>query len=369
MRVLHIGKFFPPVPGGIEYFLKDLAEELSKNIVSDVLCFNKGNQTTVEDRGSYLVTKIASLGTVYSAQITPSMVGHLKSVGPGYDVIHLQLPNPTATIAYLLSGLKNKLVLHWQSDIVRQRALMVLYKPFQDALLRRADAIVGTSQGYIAGSGDLAPYRRKCRVVPLGLSMERTQSSAPHKVNQVRSRYARDKAMIFSVGRLVYYKGFDHLIRAVKNTDTCLVIAGSGPLGGKLKKLASILGLEQQVFFAGNLSDSDLAAHYQAADIFCLPSVEKSEAFGVVQLEAMAYSKPLVSTSIPGSGVGWVNKNGETGFVVPPKDVKALRNALLTLVDDRALAENMGRAARERFEKKFDIRKIASQMKELYKTL
>jgi rhamnosyl/mannosyltransferase len=145
----------------------------------------------------------------------------------------------------------------------------------------------------------------------------------------------------------VYYKGVEVLIDAMTRLAGTLVLIGEGPLERELRRRVSDRGIEDRVLFPGRVEDDDLPAYYQAADVFVLPSVAKTEAFGVVQIEAMAAGVPVVSTNLP-TGVPWVNQDGVTGFVVKPGDADALADAINRLLNDEPLRIRLGRNASSR---------------------
>jgi glycosyltransferase involved in cell wall biosynthesis len=364
MKILQLSKFYPPVFGGIEFFVFDLVEEMSNDVQCDVLCSNIGGRTVVEERERYRVIRCGSLGRVFSTSISPPLIGRLRQLGDRYDIVHVHLPNPMANLAYYLTRPGSRLVVHWHSDILRQKTLLALYRPLQDWLLRRADVIVATSQNYLDNSEHLKGYRDKCVVIPLGLNTSRL-ISCQEKAEEIGRMY-EPKPIVFSLGRLVYYKGLNYLIEAMKRVDACLLIGGSGPLKESLEKQVLGSSLDHKVFVLGDIDQEDLGAYYQACDVFCLPSVRKTEAFGLVQVEAMYFGKAVVSTAIPGSGVSWVNRDGVTGLVVRPEDPEALSDALNRLIADAGLRGEFGRNGRQRFDDKLNIKVVAKEMLRVY---
>ncbi len=364
MRVLHLSKFYPPKVGGIELFVFDLVEELSRRIHCDVLCANTAFKTAVDIHDSQKVIRCGSLGTLFSTSVSPTMVRRLRQLGGQYDIIHVHLPNPMANLAYYLARPKTKLIIHWHSDILKQRVLLALYKPLQDWLLKRADLIILTSQNYLDNSRHLRQYVNKCSLIPLGLNPARLKSS-DDKVANIRMTF-KGRPIIFSLGRLVYYKGFEYLIEAMRRVDAYLLIGGDGPLKRGLEKRIEKLDLTSRVYLLGSIEDENLGSFYTACDVFCLPSVRKTEAFGLVQLEAMYSGRPVVSTDIPGSGVSWVNRHGSTGLVVPPADPQALSEALNKLLVDDELRLKCGVEGEKRFNKEFKAGVIAGKMLQTY---
>lgn len=166
------------------------------------------------------------------------------------------------------------------------------------------------------------------------------------------------------------HKGFEFLVRAMRGVrdDAVLVLGGTGPLSGPLQELAATLGLGERVIFTGRIAEEALPAYYHAADIYCLPSVEPSEAFGLVQVEAMACRKPVISCEL-GNGVSYVNRDGVTGLVVPPRDPRALADALNRLLEDGALRKKMGDAGHARAKSEFTLDRMWDGMLDVYRTV
>ncbi len=199
---------------------------------------------------------------------------------------------------------------------------------------RWADAIIATSPNYLATSIVLQAHRDRCHVLPYGIPVEQFEQQDDAAVASIRDRFGR--RLVITVGRLIYYKGFDVLVRAMKDVDGALVIIGEGPLRPELEAQARDLGIADRVHFLGEIHNRDIAAYYHASDVFALASVARSEAFGIVQLEAMACGLPVVNTGLD-SGVPFVSLDGLTGLTVPPGDSVALSRALNKLLDDDEL--------------------------------
>lgn len=364
-KVLHISKFYPPDIGGIESFVGDLVNNISQKIVCDVLCFNKKNKTIIEKKRFYKIIRTATLGSFFSVPISFSLIFFLKKIHKKYNILHLHLPNPIATLAVFLVRPKSKIIIHWHSDIVKQRKLFFLYSFLQNWILKKADKIIVTSPQYLNTSPDLKNNIRKCVMIPLGVDPVRLKYDR-EEVEKIKKTY-KGKPIIFSLGRFVYYKGFDYLIKAMSVIDGYLLIGGTGPLEKKIRKLIKDMKLEKKVVLLGHIETTKIANYYKACDIFCLPSVERSEAFGIVQVEAMSFAKPVVSTNIYGSGVSFVNQNNLTGLVVKPKDFDSLAWAINKIIKNEKLKKIFGKRAKERFNEKFHIKKIAKEILNLYK--
>jgi rhamnosyl/mannosyltransferase len=239
-------------------------------------------------------------------------------------------------------------VITWHSDIVRQKSLLRLYRPFLDRLLQTADAIIVPTPLHLQLSEQLSAVRdrSKLHVVPFGFDLSRF-AVAPDAAGRIRGEHP-GKFVVLALGRHVYYKGFEYLIRALELVpDAHLLLGGRGPLTAELAALARRTGIDERVQFLGRIPEEELPAYYHACDICCMPSVERAEAFGIVQLEAMAAGKPVVCCDL-GNAVNWVNRDGETGLAVPPRDPAALAQAITRLRDDAGLRARLGARGRER---------------------
>jgi len=367
MRVLQFGKFYPPDIGGIELFMYDLTEALSESIDLDVLCSNSVLRRQIDGFKRYKVYRSASFGKLFSTSITPYMVIWLKKLQKNYDIIHMHLPDPMATLAYYFVKPNSRLIVHWHSDIIRQKHLLKLYKPLQEWILNRADKIIATSPPYIDSSSYLREYRKKCISIPLGLNPERLVVN-DSKVRKIKQEYKKHP-IVLSIGRLVYYKGYEFLIRAMKEVKAILLLGGNGPLQENLEAIVIKHGLEKRVFLLGQVADEDLGSYYKACDLFCLPSIERSEAFGLVQCEAMYFGKPIVATCIEGSGTSWVNQHNVTGLNVQTKDPHELAKAINMILSDQKLYRTFSYNAFNRFYENFHISTTAKKIITIYEEL
>ncbi|WP_034496614.1 glycosyltransferase [Buttiauxella agrestis] len=367
MKVLQVCKFFPPVFGGIEQVAYDISDGFyslhSRSI--DVLCVdNKSNDS--EEKHNYKIFRCGILGVVFSTPISFSFIKKWREIRNNYDVIHLHLPNPLAVIALFLFPTKNRIVIHWHSDIVKQKKLLFLFKPFQTWILKQAARVIVTSPVYGIKSSALQPYQQKLTCIPIGIDENKMPNNVFYE-SELHKKYA-GKKIVFSLGRLVYYKGFEFLVKAAKQLppDTVILIGGEGELYGKLTTLISELELTDKVILLGGIPYDQLSAYYKLCDVFCLPSIHESEAFGVVQLEAMSFKKPVVSTDIANSGVPWVNKNGYSGVVVEPGNSEALAAGIITVLEKaNVLSEN----AYLRFHTNFTKNKMVESLNQLYSEL
>ncbi len=358
-HILQVGKFWAPHYGGIETHLRELCMGLSSVVDVDVLVSNTNREYVQENDGDIRVTRIPTFARVASAPLSPSLLRMLRE-SPA-DLVHLHLPNPPAVIAYLLSGHRGKLVVSVLSDIVRQKWIAKILNPTLSALLHRADAIISLSPNHVEHSPVLRHFPEKCHVIPHGIAYENYDHADPVQVAGIRNRYRGP--IVLAVGRMVYYKGFEYLVRAMRKIDAHLLLIGDGPMREELELMAITAGVRNKISFLGNVAD--LVPYYHACDVFALPSIARSEAFGIVQLEAMACGKPVVNTQLP-SGVPWVSQNSVTGITVPPCDSDALAEAVSLLIAQPALAARYGQAARKRVEEEFATERMLARTLSLY---
>ena len=365
-RLLITGKAYDPHIGGIETVMQQTAEYMRRYAKTKVLCCRDGIGLTKREKiHGVPVTYSGSFGTVASCPVSLSYPGDFRRKVMLCDAVELHLPFPLADLALLLSGYKGRVVVAWHSDVVRQKFLLKFYKPLMKRLLKRADAILVATQAHIDSSPYLREYREKCVIVPYGIDPA-AYENRPHQ-NPLQDRLHDRSAMkILFTGRLVYYKGADVLLEAFAKikSNAELFLAGTGVLEPELKAAAAALGIEKRVHFLGRRMTPELRDMFADCDIFVLPSVANSEAFGIVQLEAMFYGKPVINTALP-TGVPLVSLHGETGLTVPPSDADALAAAMDRLLSDDALREQYGKAARERVLKEFSLDTVMKKTRDV----
>lgn len=371
MKTLQISKFYPPVSGGIETVVFELTEGLNRRgIATDVLCSNTVNVTVLEQsRNGYRIIRSSSFGKILSTPLSPLMIYELSRLCKDYEILHVQMPNPMAALALWVVRPRCKIIIHWQSDVVNQLNALKFYLPLQNWLLRRADSIIATTKQYVDSSIFLQDFLKKVQIIPIGIT-PLSLNYAGLKPSDIHKRFGGRK-IIFSLGRMTYYKGFDVLIEAAKylGDDSVFVVGGGGELLKKYRERVVAEKLDNRIYFIGRIANEDLAAYYEAASIFCLPSIIRAEAYGVVLLEAMAMGKPIVSTDIPGSGVPWVNKHSVTGINVPVLDAKATVDAINFILNDPDVALRFGEAGKKRFRTEFSAEVMVTRTAELYQNL
>ena len=363
LRVLQVGKFYPPHMGGIETHLRTLCRELRKSLDVRVVVASDDGNASEEILEGVAVSRVPTRLTLASTPVCPGMIAKIRASYA--DIVHIHLPNPIAVLAFFASRHRGRLVVTYHSDTVRQKALGAVFEPCLHAALRRSSAIIATSPNYQLTSPVLSRYR-DCRVIPYGIALKQFESCDTALVAGIRRRYG--DRLILSVGRLVYYKGFEYLIRAMSQIRGKLLIIGDGPLRGKLRELATGLGLGEKVIFAGEIQNEDVIPYYHAADLFALASVARSEAFGIVQIEAMAAGKPVVNTQLD-SGVPFVSLHEQAGLTVPPANPDALASAINRLLDNQGLCRSFGNAARMRARQEFSLDAMTSRTVALYHTV
>lgn len=368
VRVCHLGKYYPPAPGGMETYVRTLALAQS-NLGADVqvFCMNHESGPTVEDcDGPVRVTRFGRGASVAKLDYCPDLIARLKALDT--DVIHLQVPNPTMILALLASRPKPATVVTYHSDVVKQRLRGLLFRPLERLAYRRVRAILPTSPTYADGSKFLKPYADRLEVLPSGLDLAPyLEPSEEHRREAERIRARHTGPIWFGCGRMVYYKGFQNAIRALVTVPGTLLLVGGGPDRDSLQNEATRLGVSDRVKFLGNLPHYlDLVPYYLAADAFWFPSNARSEAFGLVQVEAMASGCPVINASIPHSGVSWVSRHEETGLTVPVDDPSALAAAAIRLLNEPELRARLATAARARAISEFDHRTMATRSLAIY---
>lgn len=361
MKILELGKFYPPVRGGIETLLKSLCEGFVKGGAEvECLVANDRNETVSEKLNSVHVHRLASLGMLFSTSLSPGYVAAARNSVS--RIWHSHFPNPLADLAVLRAPADARVVISYHSDIVRQAALTALYRPILERCLQRADKIVVATPRHIEFSKWLTQHRDKCVIIPYGIDAARF--AAPRPLRPSLSA-PTGRPILLTVGRLVGYKGHRWLIEAMKEIEATLWIAGSGPLEAELRRQTLEASLGDRVRFLGNVTDMELPALFQACDIFALPSITPNEAFGIVQLEAMACGKPVISCDLK-SGVPWVNQHNVTGLVVAPRDSHGMAAAIKQLLEKPALASRFGEAGRQRVESDFTEGKMIARYLDLF---
>ncbi|MCF6263393.1 MAG: glycosyltransferase [Xanthomonadales bacterium] len=376
MKILHIGKYFLPFTGGIEYFMGGLiAEQCKQGHLVAAIVHHHGqaadSQISYEGADIHLMKTFGHIPFVPMSWGFPSKLKQLvQEFKP--DIIHLHCPN-VAAFWGLFSPAVRKIpwVVHWHSDVLDHssprfiKLLYPFYRKFQDAVLRQAKIIIATSPPYAVSSVPLKKYAKKLEVVPLGLDFKPFSPSSKHK---------SDTLKLLCIGRLTYYKGYSQLLQAVSSVvqqglDIQLDIIGSGDLHDTLSAQVDHLGLSDRVELSGQVTDAFRDEKLRQCDILCLPSIERTEAFGLVLLEAMSAGKPCLVSDVKGSGMSWVVLEDVTGFVYQAGNSQALTRKLNEISEKIEQLPAMGLAGRQRFEALFQITVIENKISRLYRQI
>ena len=383
MKVLHIGKYFSPFKGGMENYLRDTMATLCRRGVKCAalvhnhdLSFKNSYENFKSDGSHFKIVRAGVIFRLLYTPISPTFPLLLNKLLKGFqpDVLHIHLPNPSAICVLALTRAKNiPWVLHWHADIVTSAPLMkfiyFFYRPLERKLLIRANTIVVTSEAYRDSSEPLSGFLHKCQVVPLGIDSRRLKSKMD-SFSLPESADERRNLNVLAVGRLTYYKGFEYLIRATAQVAAVKVsIVGTGDREKDLKTLVAGLGLENRVIFHGSLSDQELIKHFLQCDCVCLPSIERTEAFGIVLLEAMYFSKATLVSDVPGSGMGAIVDDGVTGIKVEPANPESLAKALDYMAKNRDIVDRMGQCGKQEFERHFEIGHSINSLIKIYDRL
>jgi rhamnosyl/mannosyltransferase len=287
-----------------------------------------------------------------------------KKIRNDYDVIVIHHPNPIAFLAVWLFKPKGKIIIHYHSDIIKQRISGFLFQPILLKILQMSGKIIISNPNMLKSSKILSKFSQKCEVIPFGIDNREIREKLDENLQkQIKEKYGD---YILFVGRLIYYKGVHVLLDAIKDLDINLVIIGTGKLEKKLKKQARDLGIEKKVFFLENKSRKELINFFSQAEVFVLPSIFKSEAFGLVLLEAMACGIPLISTEL-GTGTSYVNSDGKTGYVVEKDNVKKLKQAIEKILDNKEI--DFKNNCLKRIENNFTFEKFIEDYKKVYENI
>ncbi|PTU32363.1 glycosyltransferase [Stenotrophobium rhamnosiphilum] len=367
MKIVHLGKFYPPDTGGIESVTQVLAQGHA-GLGHDVAvgCFAR-NALVPAIMDGVMVHRFPMDLFWASQPVGWRYVREGLRMARAADVVHVHVPNLLASLMTLFVSKRPRVIVHWHSDVVNKGWFGKVVRPLERAMLRRADAVIATSPPYLNQSKLLQYVRDKVRVVPIGIPLPDSLGLRPALANTF-DQFLSGRKLILSVGRLVPYKGFQHLVdaAAAMPDDAAVIIAGNGPLRSALQAQIDGAGVGRKILLAGRVSDEELSALLAHAHVFCLPSVERSEAFGVVLLEAMCRGIPLIATRIEGSGTSWVNQDGVSGLNVATGDAPALAVACSRILQDSQLHQLLSEGARQRFHATFSVARFIADTEKLY---
>jgi glycosyltransferase involved in cell wall biosynthesis len=365
-KLLILGKFYPPVHGGIETHVQDLTQAVSSDYDVRVVVHHTGRETVTETKDGAELVRAGTSMSLMSQPISPDYVRAVRQFEP--DLVHLHAPNVWACAALRLAGLRAPLVVTHHCDIVGREPLrsgvMVLYRD----LVRRARDVIVTQPNNHTCSADLKGLALRPTVTPYCLE-EPAFAREPgfqDEAKALRRERFGDRPVAVFIGRLVPYKGADQMIAALAETpDLGIVIVGDGPLRDVIQAQAERLGVANRLLIIGGVDERTKNLWLAASDFMILPSVTIAEAFGIVQIEAMLWRKPVLTTDLP-SGVPQVGVHGETSLVVPPSDVPALAEAMRRLATDATLRERLGAAAQARARELYSVDRFRQNILAVY---
>jgi glycosyltransferase involved in cell wall biosynthesis len=367
MRVLHFFKtYWPDTFGGVERTIHALAKgSHAHGIQTDVLALSHNPASASFQFDGHTVHQVQCDLELASTGFSRAAFGRFADLSREADIIHYHFPWPFMDVVDLLSNHGKPVVVTYHSDIVKQKLLSIVYRPLMLNFLARANSIVATSPNYLASSTILQRYRKKTEVIPLGLDHADYASVDPARTRLWQARFP-DGFFLF-VGVLRYYKGIHILFEAAKQTGLPIVVVGAGSVENELKARA-ITEKVPHFHLVGPLTDEDKVALLSLSRGLIMPSHLRSEAFGLSLVEAAMFAKPMISCEI-GTGTSFVNKDRETGLVIPPNDAESLGSAMSYLWEDKSRAEELGKAAHKRYLRKFTAERMVNSYAKLYQSL
>lgn len=378
MRVLHVFKwYYCDSKGGTEKAIQQLvASSGREGVKSSVLCIAGDgcgeplrpfsfSATSGKGEQGENICRCAPTLSFDSIVLSARMCYEFARLARNHDLIHYHFPFPQQDMMHLLIRPRCPSLVTYHSDIVRQRFLSIIYTPMMNAFLARVDAVVASSENYLASSPVLQRFRKKTVVIPYGLD-EKAYPDPSLKTQRLWRDKVGEDFFLF-IGALRYYKGLEILLQAAAMTTRKFVIAGSGFLEKELRLKAREQRLDN-VHFVGQVSEEDKVALFKLCRAVVFPSHLRSEAFGIALLEGAMFGKPLISAEI-GTGTSYINRNGHTGLVVPANDPRALSDAVERLATDRELSERLGRNARARYQELFTAERYGKSYTALYERL
>ncbi len=366
MKVIQLVKYYDPCQGGMESVVKNIVEGvLSITNESEFTVYSNNHIRSFRKEIKILDRiKVIKDATPFYLKSQPLNLRYpsLKKLIKDHDLIHHHYPFPTmefTLLRYLKQMSNKKFIITWHANIKNSRWSWIeqIYNPMIEKLLDRADAIVVTSPQLFEASDILKKHQDKVKVIPLSFDPKYSLSES--------KKYPENRCFqLLFVGKLRKYKGVEYLIKAIETLNVKLTIVGSGEEQSNLEELVNVLNIKDKVCFITNASDEKLAEIYSLSDLFILPSINEAEAFGVVQLEAMANGLPVINTNLD-SGVPFVSLHDYSGITVESKNATALQLAIEKLINNKPLYELFSSNSLERV-KLFSREKMAETYLNLY---
>ena len=361
IKVTHVTRFANPHIGGIESVINQINDSLpNEEFEKEVLCCSNTEKTSIENGVKY--NRARYLFEIFNNTISLSFLWKLSRVKT--DVLHYHMPFIFAVVAHFIARPKyKKMYITYHAELCGYDKVMKYFWWLYKYFYKVADKIHVLSPNVIYSDKILTPFKDKCEIVPFGVDTNVEYIDT----TDIKEKYL-NKKIILGVGRLVRFKGFQYAIQAMRNVENAvLLIMGDGKYRQELENLIQENNLQEKVVLLGSISDKKLKQQYFAAcDIFVLPSIQRTESFAIVQLEAMLNSKPVINTNL-GTGVNYVSVDKETGLTVEPENVEQLANAINQLLNNDELRLQYGRNARKRVEKHFNIASQKSTFVAMYR--
>lgn len=368
MRILQVYRdYFTQLPGGIERHVHDLAHGLSYLGQMEVLASSRSRRSLTFDDAGVTVRLVPELGRPAGVPLCPQFPRVMRASSP--QLIHLHCPNPTGEVSVLAARRGVTKVATYHADLHRGKWLVPVYRPVLERFLSSCDKVIVSSRELIEHSPVLSRLEERdptrIETIPFGVDLQRFSPEKTTHASDLRQSWGADRPVVLFIGRLRYYKGINVLIEAMSALEATLVVVGEGLMTGEVAALGRKT-LGSRFIHVSGVADEVLPDFYRAADVFCLPSISSAETFGIAALEAMASGLPVVTTEL-GTATSVVNVDRETGRVVPPRDPEALANALDDLLQDDERRKGLGRAARERAERRFDKQSMLQAVADVYR--
>jgi rhamnosyl/mannosyltransferase len=367
LKILHSYKVYrPDVDGGIPFVIATLSGPSRAGVENQILVARLKGMARNYALDGVPVIAVSSLGTIFSTPAAPTYPFALIDRARSNDIVVHHAPFPIVDLAVPYLAKDKPLIVYWHAEIIGRAFLTKLLSGAIRRTLERADRIVVADQSTIDGSPFLPPFADKCTIAPYGIDVDSwAVCNEPETTEAARLRQLHPR-MILATGRLVPYKGYDVLLRALRDIDGHVVIIGEGPLEGELWRIAAEAGVADRVTFAGRISRSQIKSYLHAARVFAFPSVTRAEAFGIVQLEAMAAGLPIVNTSLT-TAVPTIARHEQEGLTVAPHDTHGLAAALTRILDDAPLARRLGDAGRARVDAEYSQERFVARMEDVYR--
>jgi len=369
--ILQISKFITPPYGGVENHVESICDNL-KTFKPHLLSSIRSNSSSQKP---YDVTIAKSYGKFLSVEISPSILfkGNDLIKSQKIDLVHGHLPNPWANCLINFNK-KTPNIITWHSDVIRQKLSKYIYNFLQKKTLQKVDKIIMPSKSHYFSSSFLQNLNIQNKIVyiPIGIDvedLEKPEFVSQAFINAIK-KITLNKKIILTVGRHVYYKGYEYLIRSMKkiNDESILLMIGEGTLTTKFKKLIAELELNKKIILINNLKRSELKYLYNLCDIFTLPSIELTEAFGIVSGEAMVFKKPTVVCDLK-NGVNELNINEYNSLFCEKKSIEDLAEKINYLLDNSTFAKKLGCNGHEHVKKNYDFKKTILETESVYQSL